>query len=106
MNDLGRKATDLLAHFLEDLKDGASRTILLDREIIIKLLEFLSKCDESKRITLYTSLTWFNYFLDFFRQDFLAVLQQHNPTQGIEESKDEDKQQSKITLDPQLYKLL
>lgn len=76
MNDLGRKATDLLAHFLEDLKDGGSRTILLDREIIIKLLEFLSKCDESKRITLYTSLTWFNYFLDFFRQDFLAVLQQ------------------------------
>jgi hypothetical protein len=34
MNDLGRKATELLAHFLEDLKDSASRTILLDREII------------------------------------------------------------------------
>lgn len=67
MNDLGRKATELLAHFLEDLKDNASRTILLDREIITKLLEFLSKCDESKRITLYTGLTWFNYFIDFFR---------------------------------------
>ena len=80
MNDLGRKATELLAHFLEDLKENASRTILLDREIISKLLEFLSKCDEGKRITLYTSLTWFNYFIDFFRQDWLTVLQQ---TSGV-----------------------
>lgn len=101
MNDLGRKATDLLAHFLEDLKDGGSRTILLDREIIIKLLEFLSKCDESKRITLYTSLTWFNYFLDFFRQDFLAVLQQQPQiTSADEESKEDNKLASKVALDP------
>ena len=32
------------------------------------------KCDESKRVTLYCSLSWFNCFVGFFRQDYQTQL--------------------------------
>lgn len=42
---------------------------MLDREVIIKLQEFLVRCDESKKGALQTSLNWLYHFIDFFRQD-------------------------------------
>lgn len=71
-NDLGKKANELLERFLDDLKESASRNMVLDREVIIKLQEFLVRCDESKKGALQTSLNWLYHFIDFFRQDFLS----------------------------------
>jgi len=42
------------------------------------------KCDESRRVTLYCSLSWFSCFIEFFRIDYAAMKQQQ-----LEESKDE-----------------
>jgi hypothetical protein len=69
-NDLGKKANDLLSRFLQDLKESSSRSMSLDRDIIMKLQEFLVKCDESKRVSLNTSLDWLFNFIDFFAADF------------------------------------
>lgn len=40
-NDLSKKAKALLERFRVDLQESASRNMALDREVIIKLLEFL-----------------------------------------------------------------
>ena len=32
------------------------------------------KCDESKQVAILCSLDWLNHFIDFFREDFLSVL--------------------------------
>lgn len=37
INDLGKKANDLLERFLLDLKESSSRSMSLDRDIIMKL---------------------------------------------------------------------
>jgi len=42
--------------------------------VIPKLTEFLMKCDESKHIAILCSLDWLNHFIDFLREDFLAIL--------------------------------
>lgn len=91
-NDLGKKAIELLGRFLTDLKENSSRNMQLDREVIIKLQEFLVKCDESKRVVIMISLEWLYFFIDFFRTDYLMVLQMHqsanNGAGAQEESKD------------------
>lgn len=57
-NDLGKKAGDLLSRFLDDLKEASSRSLQLDRDVIIKLQEFLDKCDEAKAVSLQTCFVW------------------------------------------------
>ena len=60
INDLGKKALEQLNHFLEDLSnDSSGRSLQLDKDVLQKLIEFLMKCDESKKVTLYCSLSWF-----------------------------------------------
>ena len=76
-NDLGKKAIELLGRFLTDLKENSSRNMQLDREVIIKLQEFLVKCDESKRVVIMISLEWLYFFIDFFRTDYRMVQQSH-----------------------------
>ena len=71
---LGKKALEQLRYFLEDLKDASYRTLLLDTEVIPILTDFLLNCDENKQIAILCSLDWLNHFIDFFREDFLAVL--------------------------------
>jgi hypothetical protein len=72
--DLGKKALAQLNHFLEDLKDPRFRNLQLDKDVIRKLTDFLMKCDDSKKIALYCSLDWLNNFIDFLREDFLALI--------------------------------
>ena len=74
-SQLGKKALEQLSHFLNDLKDDSYRTLQLDSEVIPKLTEFLMKCDESKHIAILCSLDWLNHFIDFFRADFVAILE-------------------------------
>ena len=71
---LGKKALEQLRYFLEDLKDASYRTLQLDSEVIPILTEFLLNCDETKQIAILCSLDWLNHFIDFFREDFLSVL--------------------------------
>jgi hypothetical protein len=71
---LCKKALEQLRYFLEDLKDASYRTLLLDSEVIPILTEFLLNIDESKQIAILCSLDWLNHFIDFFREDFLSVL--------------------------------
>ena len=77
---------DQLRYFLEDLKDASYRTLLLDTEVIPILTDFLLTCDENKQIAILCSLDWLNHFIDFFREDFLAVLDRarsmHHENQG------------------------
>ena len=63
-----------LRYFLEDLKDASYRTLQLDSEVIPILTDFLLNCDETKQIAILCSLDWLNHFIDFFREDFIAVL--------------------------------
>ena len=63
-----------LRYFLEDLKDASYRTLVLDSEVIPILTDFLLNCDESKQVAILCSLDWLNHFIDFFREDFIAVL--------------------------------
>lgn len=71
---LGKKALEQLRYFLEDLKDASYRTLQLDSEVIPILTDFLLNCDETKQIAILCSLDWLNHFIDFFREDFIAVL--------------------------------
>jgi hypothetical protein len=82
-----------LNHFLEDLKDPTCRNLQLDREVIRKLTEFLLKCDDSKRIALYCSLDWLNCFIDFFREDFLALISKLELEQAVEEETKDAKEE-------------
>ena len=103
---LGKKALEQLRYFLEDLKDASYRTLLLDTEVIPILTDFLLTCDENKQIAILCSLDWLNHFIDFFREDFLAVLdrarslhlenQQNNSLGIVEESKGDPASQQLI----------
>lgn len=59
---------------MEDLKDASYRTLLLDSEVIPILTDFLLTCDENKQVAILCSLDWLNHFIDFFREDFLSVV--------------------------------
>lgn len=60
----------------------------LDREVIIKLRDyFKNHTDETKRKSLFIALDWLDHFVDFFRQDYLQLL---------EENKELDQQSQEI----------
>ena len=65
---------------MEDLKDASYRTLVLDSEVIPILTDFLLNCDESKQVAILCSLDWLNHFIDFFREDFLAVVDRARST--------------------------
>lgn len=95
-NDLGKKAGDLLSRFLDDLKEASSRSMQLDRDVIIKLQEFLDKCDEAKRISLQTCFVWLEQFIYFFKQDCDA----------LRSSQEESKDSSQVVVDPSNQNIL
>jgi hypothetical protein len=66
VTELGVKAHSQLKNFLDDFtRDGSSRSISLDKDVLQKLVEFLMKVDENKKVTLYCSLQWLNVFIGF-----------------------------------------
>ena len=77
---LGKKALEQLRYFLEDLKDASYRTLVLDSEVIPILTDFLLNCDESKQVAILCSLDWLNHFIDFFREDFLSMVDRARTT--------------------------
>lgn len=91
---MGKKALEQLRYFLEDLKDASYRTLQLDAEVILILTGFLQTCNEGSQVAIVCSLDWLNHFIDFFREDFLVVLDrarshylENNAALGGEESK-------------------
>ena len=38
------------------------------------MTNFLLNCDENKQVAILCSLDWLNHFIDFFREDFLSVV--------------------------------
>ena len=82
---LGKKGLEQLRYFLEDLRDASYRTLQLDSQVIARLTEFLMRCDESRQRAIVCSLDWLNHFIDFFREDFLAVLERARARQGAKE---------------------
>lgn len=59
-----------LGLFLEDFRDQGSRTLELDREIIVQLNKFLKEHKSSQMGKgLYEALYWLNKFISYFEQD-------------------------------------
>ena len=82
--DLGSKAQELLERFLADFQDQSARRIQLDREVILKLRDyFKTHTNDSKRKSLLIALEWLYSFIDFFRQDYLALDKELDQQQQI-----------------------
>ena len=62
------------------------------------------KCDESKHVAILCSLDWLNHFIDFFREDFLSVLDRaqaiHNQQMLLQQQNQLLKQQNQESNEP------
>ena len=72
---MGKKSLEQLGLFLEDFRQPSSRSLELDKEIIVELCMFLKQEKQSSMGKgLYEALYWLNKFISYFEQDYMMWL--------------------------------
>ena len=76
-SEVGKKSLEQLGLFLEDFRQQQSRSLELDKEIIVQLNKFLKEHKSSVMGKgLYEALYWLDKFINYFEEDYTIWLEE------------------------------
>mmetsp|Transcript_5866 Transcript_5866/g.9478 ORF Transcript_5866/g.9478 Transcript_5866/m.9478 type:complete len:176 (-) Transcript_5866:1381-1908(-) len=108
--EVGKKSLEQLRLFLDDLKEPSSRTLDLDKEILIELTKFLKEQKgSSSGKGLYEALLWLEDFIGYFELDYKTMLEDNkdllsSPEEKLSSEEKEIIKQQKDFMD-QIFKI-